>query len=673
MSAPGIRPRRITGLLVTATAVTVGLITAAPAQALVGVDPSAGQHAAVAKLNVGDEATSRACTGVLVDPSWVLTAASCFAATPGTAVPAGKPALKTTVTVGRPDLTQSGGNVVEAVDLMPHADRDLVMVKLAWPVVGVAPVKIATTAPVAGEQLTSLGFGRTKTEWVPNKLHSAVFTVGSVDGTSVGLNGSESAVLCKGDAGAPALRIKGGSVELAAVNSRSWQGGCLGTDAAETRNSALDVRTDDLGAWIGQVRQITPAVRLQSLVPNVSKVMTTGDFNRDGRTDVAAVTTDGNLHTFAGRPDGTFEYGRPLWKADGSWNSAAKIIGGDFNGDGYADIASVWSNGVLRLYTGQSDGTLAAGKQMWVDDNFNWNGMLQLTRFKADNSGRDGLLAIWSAGNKGDLYSYATGPDGRLSGPSTKMWPDSSWQSMQKVVTGDFNNDGRDDVVTLAGDGQLLRFSRSASGGLDSSVAMWPDKSWNGMPIVLSGDFNGDGNTDLGALWSTQQRFNLYRGDGKGALAPGVNAWPSPTPLPAGGVIHNANSGKCLEIDGSSKANGGLAQQWTCAGQPGANWQFRPTATQGVYEIVNVNSGLCLEISNSSKDDGGRAQQWTCGGIPTQQWRIQPAGDTVFLNITNVNSGKTLEVSNSSKDNGAPVQQWAHSSDPSFAPQSWYL
>ncbi|MFD0350755.1 hypothetical protein ACFQ0M_41480 [Kitasatospora aburaviensis] len=32
----------------------------------------------------------------------------------------------------------------------------------------------------------------------------------------------------RGDAGAPLLRTRGGTVEIAGVVSRSWQGGCLG-------------------------------------------------------------------------------------------------------------------------------------------------------------------------------------------------------------------------------------------------------------------------------------------------------------------------------------------------------------------------------------------------------------------------------------------------------------
>ncbi|WP_267884383.1 S1 family peptidase [Streptomyces sp. NRRL F-2747] len=278
-------------------------------------------YAVAARLNVGDK---EACSGALVDAQWVITAASCFSG--GTAqLKAGKPAVKTTVTVGRTDLTQSTGTVVEAVELVPHTDRDLVMVKLAWRVVGVEPVKVATKAPVVGEQLTSLGFGRTKTEWVPDEAHIGAFSVASPTGDAITLDATGDAVVCKGDTGGPALRRNDGGTELSAVNSRSWRGGCLGTDPAETRTSAADVRVDDVAAWIEQARRTTPEVRLQGLVPHVTKVMTTGDFNGDGRDDFFAIAPDGALRRYDG--DGKTDLG-------GLWNEQRRFNFHKGNGQG---------------------------------------------------------------------------------------------------------------------------------------------------------------------------------------------------------------------------------------------------------------------------------------------------------------------------------------------------
>ncbi|MCT9092599.1 trypsin-like serine protease [Streptomyces sp. ASQP_92] len=494
----------------TAVVAATGIAAAPSAGATVGTDATSDSYAFTAKLNIGDGA---ACSGALVDPQWVLTAASCFPA-------ADKPAVATTVTVGRTDLATTGGTVTTVIQIVPHPDRDIAMVKLAKPVTGIAPVKVATTAPAVSDKLTATGYGRTKTEWVPSKLHASTFTLASFEDKSVGLNGSADAVICQGDAGGPALRDNNGTPELVAVNSRSWQGGCLGTDPAETRTSAVNTRLDNTNGWVQQIR-------LATIVPNVTALMTSGDFNGDGITDVAATLKDGNLHAFYGRKDGTFEYGRPLWNTDGTWGkSVTKMVGGDFNGDGITDIAAVWANGPLRLYLGTANGPLTSSKPMWLDETTDWNPMLQLTRFKADASGRDGLLAVWNSGPKGALYAYTTAADGKLTGQKRNMWRDNTWQYTQKVVSGDFNNDGFDDVVALSDTGALVRYG-NAQGSLENGVSMWPDNGWNGMPVVLAGDFDGDGNTDMGGLWNNQQRFNFYKGNGKGSITTGTNAWPN--------------------------------------------------------------------------------------------------------------------------------------------------
>ncbi|GAU65080.1 esterase [Streptomyces sp. NBRC 110611] len=517
-----VRPRTAWVTAVLAGGLAAAMLTGTPAQAAVGEAAKDGAHAFTAKLDVGT--ATRSCTGALVDPQWVVSAASCFADKPGQGhkISAGKPKLKTTATIGRTDLGSAKGAVAEVVALIPHADRDLVMARLAKPVAGIKPINLASSAPAKGDVLLATGYGRTKTNWIPDRLHVGAFTVDSVAATTLGISGNAKtgAAICKGDAGGPAFRETDGEAELVAINVRSWQGGCLGEE--ETRTDAVSTRVDDVADWIQQVR-------LSALVPDVTPVMTTGDFNGDGRSDIAAVTKDGNLHAFYGRTDGTFEYGRPLWTLDHAWKGMAKIIGGDFNGDGHADIAAVWSTGSLRLYTGDSKGTLAQNKRMWVDEKFNWKEMLHLARFKTDDSGRDGLLAVWGGGPRGALYAYETGPSGALNGKKRNMWRDATWQHMKKIATGDFNGDGRDDIVAITNVGGLSRYTRydsTAGGGLSDGVPMWHDNGWGGTQILLAGDFDGDGKTDVGSLWSNQQRFNFYKSDGKGKLAEGKHAWP---------------------------------------------------------------------------------------------------------------------------------------------------
>ncbi|MDH2393036.1 FG-GAP-like repeat-containing protein [Streptomyces sp. HNM0663] len=504
------RPRKaITGGLM-ATAVAAPFAIAAPAHAVVGDAVEQGAYAFTAHLAVDD--TDRACSGVLVDHQWVLSAASCFAETPGKAVPAGKPSAKTVATVGRADLSASGGHTSEIVELVPSPDRELVMARLAKPADGLTPIDLATDAPAAGDSLKVAGFGRTKTTWVPERLHAGTFTVDSVTDTAVNISAEDGAgAVCKGDAGGPAFRERSGVFELVAVNSRSWQGGCFGE--TETRTGAAESRVDTAAGWIQRIR-------LASLHQNVTDLVTSADFNGDGRPDVAAILKDGNLHAFYTAANGKLQYGRELWKHDGSWRHKLKIVGGDFNGDGRADIAAVNGDGNLHLYPGTSGGRLGSPLKMWKDDS--WRNFLNVTRYRGVGWERDGLIAISPSGG---LYAYPSAANGVLSGKRHEMWHDKTWNK-KHISSGDFNGDGRDDVIAVAQSGGLHLYKGNAKGKLDSGASMWHDESWGGFRVIMGGDFNGDGKGDVAAINSSGGLY-LYPGDGKGKLGSRTAMWPA--------------------------------------------------------------------------------------------------------------------------------------------------
>lgn len=518
----GIRPRSawIPGLL--AVAVAAGLTAAAPVQAAVGEPVADGAHNYTVKLHIGDGL--RTCSGTLVDTTWVLTAASCFAADPSKdfTIPAGPPALKTVVTT---TAHRPVGLPASVVELVPHPDRDLVMAHLGWNLYGpgtlprltspfpdAAQAGVAATAPAPGDQLRFVGFGRTKTEWVPGKAHTGVFGVDTAEGATIGVSGSSpaDASICKGDTGGPLLREKDGRTELVAVVTRSWQGGCFGED--ETRTGALATRADDAFDWVQQTR-------MKNVTPHVTDQMTTADFNGDGRSDVAAILTDQSLRVFYGRPDGGLQYGRELWH-DRTWEKK-KIIGGDFNGDGFADIAAFNNAGGLHLYPGTGHtGNLGTAKPMWNDNS--WEASLPFARYRANGSNRDSLI-VQAADRL--LYMYPSNADGSL-GNRRVMVNDASW-TKKSITAGDFNEDGRDDLVAVAATGALHVYYGNVNGLFDAARPMWKDTSWSGMASIHSGDINGDGNADVLGR-GADMKLSWYKGNGNGTLAEsGREMWPS--------------------------------------------------------------------------------------------------------------------------------------------------
>ncbi len=247
---------------------------------------------------------------------------------------------------------------------------------------------------------------------------------------------------------------------------------------------------------------------------NATAAMTSGDFNGDGRSDVAVVGKDGSLYAYDAKPDGMLAYGQRLW-GDGTWGSMRQVVGGDFTGDGVGDIAAVWDDGSIHLYQGTKNGMLTGAGTMWPDHS--WTTIKHLTAWRSP-SGLDGLLAVW---HDGSLHRYEADADGALKAVPGTMWRDNSWASVQHIATGDFTGDGRTDTVAVWFDGQLRVYPGTAQDTLGDSKPLWHDRSWDGMPALTAGDFTGDGHADLMALWPNNVPY-LYSGSGQGQLKPGI-------------------------------------------------------------------------------------------------------------------------------------------------------
>ncbi|MFD5724330.1 FG-GAP-like repeat-containing protein [Streptomyces sp. NPDC127036] len=470
-----------------------------PATALTGTDAPAKLNY-VAKINVGEQT---ACTGSLIDPQWVLTAATCFAA--DGKPPAGKPSITTTVTIGRTDLTQTSGSVLSAIRLVPHADRDLVLVKLAAKITdpSIAPVRLATTPATAGEELVNAGFGRTKTEWVPDKLHTGTFTVASTTDTTVDLNGSDTATVCKGDAGGPALRTVNGITELVAINSRSWQGGCLGSDPVETRTGAIDTRVDDVSDWVDHATSRNP-----------------DDLTGDGKADLAAVKDDGILWIYPGTGKANGSTLGTRFQAGTSWQSQDSITIGDLNNDGIGDLLSRQaSDGTLWVYPGTGKpGMEALATRYQVGRGWQTQNVTRTGDFN-----NDGLTDVLTRqASDGTLWVYpGTGKPG-MEALATRYQVGRSWQTQDVITTGDLNNDGRTDVLSRqASDGTLWVYPGTGKPGMEALATRYQvGRGWQTQNVTRTGDFNNDGLTDVLTRQASDGTLWVYPGTGK----PGMEA-----------------------------------------------------------------------------------------------------------------------------------------------------
>jgi len=228
---------------------------------------------------------------------------------------------------------------------------------------------------------------------------------------------------------------------------------------------------------------------VSGLVPSLA----IGDFNGDGKLDVAAVASNSSaVSIFLGHGDGSFA--APVQYPTGPmllFPPFHRVLVGDFNGDRKLDLAAATDNGIVVLL-GNGDGTFKPFSL--VPSLLSSDPGDELVAL-ADVNG-DGKLDIVKSTQTGIINVALGNGDGTFQQDSGFQIP--SILNTQSAVVGDFNGDGKpdlafasqsSDVVTILfgnGDGTF-------KGHIEYSV---PSVS-NNVNFMMAADFNGDGALDM--------------------------------------------------------------------------------------------------------------------------------------------------------------------------------
>ena len=227
-----------------------------------------------------------------------------------------------------------------------------------------------------------------------------------------------------------------------------------------------------------------------------------GDFNGDGLMDVAGRTDIGQWWTSINQGDGTAAAPQFMiyWKPS---LNIVEYVSGDFNGDGHTDVAGLSSSGVWWAGLAKTDSVGFTNSRMGA-----WASSLSFTSIQTgdfDADGRTDIAGLTSTGKWIGLVGKAGG------GWETKnlgFWSP-NLNFTDAIVSGDFNGDGKTDIAGRTAAGQWwaamanagsVGFSNALIGGWSTSVD-WSD--------VNVGDFNGDGKTDIIARSNIGQWWGL--------------------------------------------------------------------------------------------------------------------------------------------------------------------
>ncbi|TDC10512.1 hypothetical protein E1267_03840 [Nonomuraea longispora] len=112
------------------------------------------------------------------------------------------------------------------------------------------------------------------------------------------------------------------------------------------------IRDGTLHIWNGKGgNKFTPAEEVGSGWSHLARTLVSlGDVNKDGRTDIGAVDPDGVLYVWNGKGGNNFT---SRDRVGSGWTGYGRPVGGDFNADKIGDIAAVDTDGVLHIWNGK--------------------------------------------------------------------------------------------------------------------------------------------------------------------------------------------------------------------------------------------------------------------------------------------------------------------------------
>jgi hypothetical protein len=427
------------------------------------------------------------------------------------------------------------------------------------------------------------------------------------------------------------------------------------------------------------------------------------DFNRDGNMDAAGIAADNHVSVTLGSGDGSFR--TPLLIALPVYLTMS-IVAGDFNGDGRPDIAVLSCNqndflcqsgGTLSVLLGNGDGTFANSINTQtsglpsglVSGDFNGDGLLDVA---VSHSDRGGTYSVFLGNGDGtfrplvettvsaEIFSIASGDfnaDGKpdlvlgVSSPLNGLAillgnGDGTFSFTSDVVLAiaggfliptsiaavDLNNDGQQDLVTT-GQTYVAVVLGSGNGNFGTPTFYSIPAAAGG---VAAADVNADGRMDIAVGDGQQTVVSVLLGNGDGTLL-AAQTYPAGTQTFS---IASTDLNKDGFLDLVFGGNGGslvtLVQTTVQFSPAGLTFPSEPVGNTSPPQTVTLTNGgnMMLTISGImiiGTHPGDFAQTNNCGNA------LSPGGQCTITVTFTPTAGGTCTAAIAVSDNAAASPQ----------------
>ena len=232
------------------------------------------------------------------------------------------------------------------------------------------------------------------------------------------------------------------------------------------------------------------------------------DFNKDGKADFAMVTNQ-DVSLYLGYGNGAFNPGVHL----GNGTNPLGIVSGDFNNDGNIDLAylSDGSYTNVSVALGKGDGTFQIPSAYPVVS------PVDMSIADFDGDGKPDLIISNGdcqifAGTQGITVFLGNGDGTFKTGVASVLMP----CGQTALVGGDFNGDGKADIVANIGPALYIAFGNGdGTFQTPEKFASTVDSGWS----LVAADFNQDGKLDVVFPDGTANTVSVYLGNGDGTFS----------------------------------------------------------------------------------------------------------------------------------------------------------
>ncbi len=262
-----------------------------------------------------------------------------------------------------------------------------------------------------------------------------------------------------------------------------------------------------------------------------------GDFNHDGKRDLAATApggVSGSVVILLGNGDGTFRTGASYSAGVGPFS----IVAADFNNDGILDLAVANDlSPYLTILLGNGDGTFRYGPQSPQTPSF--ENYVTVGDFNGDHI--PDILAL-SISNPCMCISVLIGNGDGTFQDAINAQPAFT---MLAATVGDFNGDGKVDVATagIFGGSSSVNILLGNGDGTFQIGASYPGES---TPVAMAvADFNRDRKMDLAIAYLEGTGISVMLGNGDGTFQKAVDY---PTAFPDGVAVGDFNGDQVPDL-----------------------------------------------------------------------------------------------------------------------------